>query len=448
MFPLARARMASPAGAPLVAVRAALADDTRDTRGLSFALILALVIATFEGPVRYALNGLHLDPLIFVRDAALVGALALFVAARLAVNAVPASVGAFALLALVHGLVAYFNIGSIIPAAYGLKMFLPALCGFLAAGTLARPGRRLVGLVAVMWVAAVIGATVDKFWLDYPWVGLNVELGGLNVYIGRDWQSGEIERVGGLARSSINLAVLMPLLSFMLLTRLTSRVLATIVCTLTFAVLVWTTQKGAILGYGLAVLALLLSSRASSAPLKAAVLLSAVLLVFAPTVLIHFDMPSDRGVFSFQSLIERIREMWPNAWGWIGKFPPFLGVGLGGIGGGQRFFAPADFNPSDNLFIYLFGNFGVASLVYLAGAVLIAMNAEIREPRRDGLVLASLVFLLTYGLVISLIEDPIASMWMGATLGWLATLQPPRRSLVARRRAEGATSASAGRRAP
>ena len=441
MSPLARHRVSSADRAPPAAAQVALVNDTR---GLAFAVILALVIATFEGPVRYGLNVLHLDALIFVRDAAIMVALALFVAARLAVNAVPVSLGVFALLALVHGLVAFVNIGSAIPAIYGLKMFLPALCGFLAAGTLTRPGRGLVGLIAVMWVAAAIGATVDKFWLDYPWVGLNVELGGVKVYIGRDWQSGEIERVGGLARSSINLAVLMPLLSFMLLTRLKNRVLVTLVCTVTFAVLVWTTQKGAIFGYGLAVLALLLSSRGSSAPLKGTVLLAAVFMVFAPTVLIHFDMPNDRGVFSFQSLIERIREMWPHAWAWIGKFPPFLGVGLGGIGGGQRFFAPDDFNPSDNLFIYLFGNFGVASLVYLAAAVLVAMSAEIRDPRRDGLALASMVFLLTYGLVISLIEDPIASMWMGATIGWLASLQPARRSPIARER----VAAAPGRWAP
>ena len=70
-----------------------------------------------------------------------------------------------------------------------------------------------------MWLAASVGAAADKFWLDYPWVGLNVDLGGLNVYLGRDWQS-EVKRVGGLSRSSINLAVLVPLLSFMLLTRL------------------------------------------------------------------------------------------------------------------------------------------------------------------------------------------------------------------------------------
>ena len=436
MFPLARPVRAgaSDASASASAAHATSllpmpAPDSawalQGSRGLSFAVVLVLLIATFEGPVRYALNLLHLDALIFTRDAVIVGALALFVASRAIVGAVPASVGVFALLAGIHSVVSYANIGSAIPAAYGLKMFLPALCGFLAAATIYRPGPGLGRLVALMWLAAVIGAAVDKFWIDYPWVGLNVELGGLNVYLGRDWQS-EVERVGGLSRSSINLAVLMPLLSFMLLLRLRSRLLMAVVCAATLAVLVWTTQKGAIFGFGAALIALLLSSRTTSAPLKAAVLLSALLMVFAPTVLIHFDMPADRGIFSFQSLIERIRQMWPDAWAWIGRFPPFLGVGLGGIGGAQRFFAPADFNAADNLFVYLFANFGIASVVYLGGVVLLALTAKVRDARHDRIALASLVYLLSYGLVISLMEDQVASLWVGATVGWLVSLRPAR----------------------
>jgi len=288
-------------------------------------------------------------------------------------------------------------------------------------------------LVAWMWIASVIGATVDKFWMDFPWVGLNVDLGGVSVYLGRDWQSTLLKRVGGLTRSSINLAVDLPLLSFVLLTALRGRAARALVCAITLTVLVWTTQKGAILGYALAVLALWLSSKKLTAPLKFAVVVAAFLMVFAPTVLVHYSMPRDNGVFSFESLYERIEQMWPDAWRWIGRFPPyFMGVGLGGIGGSQRFFAPDQFNAADNLFVYLFANFGVASLVYLGAVVMAALNARVRDFRRDGVVLASLVFLLMYGFVISLVEDQIASLWLGATLGWLAQLHPGARDLMTR----------------
>lgn len=425
-------------GPSVAAARTAAAQPASSTqeaagiRALGFALLFAVVMSVFEGPIRYALNLVHLDSLVFVRDALLAAALLAFIAVRVPARAVPASVGIFAVLALVHGTVSYFNLHTPIAAVYGLKLFVPGLCGFLAAAAIFRPGPIVLRLIAVMWVASVIGAAVDRFWIDYPWVGMNVDLGGVSVYLGRDWQSTLLKRVGGLTRSSINLAIDLPLLSFMLMTCLRSRVARAVVAALTITVLVWTTQKGAILAYALAVLALLLSNRKLTTPLKAAVVFATVVMIFAPTVLVHYTMPRDNGMFSLESFYERIGQMWPDAWAWIGRFPPYvLGVGLGGIGGAQRFFAPEYFNAADNLFVYLFASFGVASLAYLGAVVLVALNAQVRNFRRDGVVLASLVFLLMYGFVVSLVEDQIAALWLGATLGWLAGLQPAARAAAA-----------------
>lgn len=422
MFPLARAW--KDAAAPRVTGALDTQRGARTARAIPVALWVAIVLSVLEGPVRFALNAAHLDSLIFLRDALIFGSLAAFVAARAPKRAIPGSVGVFFVLATIHGAVSLFNIGSLLPALYGLKIFVPALCGFLVAESIFKPSPGVMRLVFALWVATVIGAACDQFWLDYPWVGLNVDLGGVDVFLGRDWQSGPVKRVAGLTRSSINLAVDIPLLSFLLLTFVRSRVARALVCGITIAVLVWTTQKGAILGYAFAVLALWLSTRSFTAPLKFAIVVATFLMVFAPTVLIFVDMPRDQGVFSFESLIERIERMWPGAWDWISRFPPFSGVGLGGIGGSQRFFGAGDMNAVDNLFLYLFANFGFASLLYLAAAVLIGLNAKVEDPRRDGVVLSSLVFLLMYGLVISLIEDQIASIWLGATLGWLTRLQP------------------------
>ena len=64
-------------------------------------------------------------------------------------------------------------------------------------------------------------------------------------------------------------------------------------------------------------------------------------------------MPQNGGVFSFASFAMRISRTWPDAWQWILNHDVFpFGVGLGGIGGAQRFYAANFFNPSDNLFVY------------------------------------------------------------------------------------------------
>ena len=403
-----------------------------DRRWLQVALVTAISAAAIEGPLRYLLNLAHLDLLIFVRDAALLGALAAFVMVRFAEGNTPVAVTIFAFLALFHSIVALVNLQTVVAPIYGLKIFVPALCGYLASEAIFRPGRRLLRLVLLLWIVGVVGATFDQFTnADLPWVGVSVEVGGIDVDIGRDWQTGTFKRVAGLTRSSINLAIVLPLLSFMLIGATKSRLLRIGVCAATLVVLYWSTQKGAILGYALAFAALALSGRSSSAPLKVAAVLATLLTTLAPTLLIYYDMPVDRGVFSFESLIERVQSMWPMAWAWIDRFPNLLGVGLGGIGGAQRFYSASQFNASDNLFIYLYANFGVASLIYLGAAVLTVVAARVRNPRPDGLALASFVFLMLYGSVISLVEDQIAALWLGATLGWLALRQPATDNITA-----------------
>jgi len=391
---------------------------------LVFALWTAIVLSVLEGAARYGLHLVNADQLIFLRDFLILGGLLACIAKSLPRGELPMSIGIFTILLLIHGAVSLANFGTLIPAIYGLKIFIPALCAFMVAPAIINPSKRVFIMVVALWIASVLAAILDQYWVTFPWVGLQVELGGLDVQLGRDWQSGaSIERVGGLARSSIGLAVSLPVLSFIILTRVRSRSACISIGVATFIVLVWTTQKGAIAGYALALVALALSNSKSFAPLKFSLLLAMVFMALSPTLLIHLDMPRDQGVFSFASFIERIERMWPGAWQWINRYPPFSGTGLGGISGAQRFFAPEDVNAVDNLWLYLFGNFGYASLLYVAGIVIVALNLQASKSRIDRCVLAAFTFLMFYGVVISLIEEQSAAIWLGATFGWLAHRQ-------------------------
>lgn len=413
---------------PGAALHASRTTDT-GTKGyalLGFAMMLQIVLVVIEGPLRFGLLAMNLDKLIFIRDAMLFIALGHFIAVRAVHNAVPAAVGIFFVLVAVHGTIGYWNLHAPVAQLYGLKLAVPLICGYLGYSIIYKPSRPIVWLIALLWILTVLGAAADKSTpSDMPWVGANVELGGIDVTIGRDWQSGETKRVAGFTRSSINLAIVLPLMTFMLMNVMRSRWLRVIIAVATLAVLVWTTQKGAILGFALAMVMLLLSSRQTAAPLKIAAVFSAVLMVFAPTVLLFVDMPRARGVFSFESFVERVQQMWPAAWHWIDRYQPLMGVGLGGIGGAQRFYAPKQFNAADNLFVFMYANCGVMSLVYLIAIVLIAISVPMRDYKKDSIALASLVFLLAYGIVISLIEDQIAALWMGATVGWLVATRRP-----------------------
>jgi hypothetical protein len=118
-------------------------------------------------------------------------------------------------------------------------------------------------------------------------------------------------------------------------------------------------------------------------------------------------------------LLLRIGDTWPDAWRWISNNQIFpFGVGLGGIGGPQRFYAQDWFNPADNVFIYLYANFGLLALVYLAWLLRqMFVPSQFRAPAI--VALAILTFQLGDGIVLSVLEDQMASLFIGAAAGLL-----------------------------
>jgi hypothetical protein len=101
---------------------------------------------------------------------------------------------------------------------------------------------------------------------------------------------------------------------------------------------------------------------------------------------------------------------------------PF-GVGLGGIGGAQRFYAANFVNPSDNLFVFLYANFGLMGLVYLGWIVTVGRRLPQEEQRLAIAPLAMLAFNLAYGIVLSMLEDQISALFIGASAGMLWQLR-------------------------
>ena len=126
----------------------------------------------------------------------------------------------------------------------------------------------------------------------------------------------------------------------------------------------------------------------------------AILIVALPLITAGLLVSDTGGVFSFASLAMRISLTWPDAWQWIWNNEVFpFGVGLGGIGGAQRFYAANFFNPSDNLFVFLYANFGVMGLLYLGWIVTVGRRLPQEEQRVAIAPLAMLAFNLAYGIV-------------------------------------------------
>jgi hypothetical protein len=277
-------------------------------------------------------------------------------------------------------------------------------------------------LFALIWLASIVGLVLDKFFYTFPWTGLATDIGGIQVDVSRGWDitGGFEKRAAGFYRSSISVAMLVPMLGMVIASRLRNWLLRTMFLAATVGAVALTTQKGALLAAAV-VGAILCAPRVTHYHLlRAACIGFALCVVALPLATTGLLLSDNGGVFSFASFALRISQTWPEAWRWIHNNEVFpFGVGLGGIGGAQRFYAANFFNPSDNLFIFLYANFGVLSLFYLGW--ISRLGSHLPEEFRAAAVapLALLAFNLGYGVALSMLEDQVSALFIGAAAGML-----------------------------
>lgn len=385
-----------------------------------------LAIYALEGAVRYGLYNIGASGAILLRDGLIVGPLAVLLAVQATRTRVHPAYYAFAAIVGLHGLVSTLNFHNPLPAGYGAMLLAPVLFGFIAARQLVMPGRRMVQFLALLWVVSVFGIVLDKFFVSFPWTGIETNIGGLSVDLARNWEitEGFAKRAAGFTRSSINAAMLVPVLALIIAPRIRSYIIRMAMLAITVATVLLTTQKGAVVAIA-AVTMILAAPRFMRFRLLCwAAVGFAILDVALPIFTAGLLMPDHGGVFSFASFAMRITGTWPEAWRWIGNnnlFP--FGVGLGGIGGAQRFFAPDFTNPSDNLFIFLYGNFGIFSLFYLGWMVRQALKQPPEAREIATTALSILVFELAYGAALSMLEDQVSELAFGMSVGMLWLLR-------------------------
>jgi hypothetical protein len=390
------------------------------------AAVIYIAIYAGEGAVRYGLYSIGHDDAILLRDLLMVVPLCLLFAAQALRGRLHPAFAVFAIVIAVHGGIAVFNLGSYVPAVYGAKLLINVLFGFIAARELINPGPRTMSIFVLIWLASVTGVVLDKFLYTFPWTGLETHIGGIRVDISRGWDIEDSfdKRAAGFTRSSISAAMLLPIMATIIAPRIRSVILRFLMLTTTVGAVFLTTQKGSVIAIA-AVTCILCAPRWSwFTLLSLACVMFALLDVALPTATAGLLMPQGAGVFSFASFAMRITLTWPDAWRWITDHNVFpFGVGLGGIGGAQRFYAADFFNPSDNLFVYLYANFGVFGLAYLGWVTSLGPRLP-RLARPEALqALAVLAFVLGYGAALSILEDQMAALFVAAAAGMLWQLR-------------------------
>jgi len=328
----------------------------------------------------------------------------------------------FAILIVFHGLVLMGTIGSALGAAYGVKILVNVLFGFFAASLLIQPGSKTTAVLLLIWLVTMVGIGLDKFFVTFPWVGIRTIVGDLNVDVSKDWQIQDTlaRRVAGFTRSSISVAALVPLLAIVLMTRISNWLLRAAIAVASLGAVALTTQKGSLFAFAPIAAALYLPAAGRRRLLQICCLVFLIAGIATPFLAMSLHFEHGSGVFSTESLYLRVTDTWPDAWHWIARHQMLIfGVGLGGIGGAQRVYAIDSFNPADNLFILAYGYFGVFGLFYLSLVCGLAWRRVTGSVERTTTATAIIAFVLGYGVVLSVIEDQAAALFLGAALGVL-----------------------------
>jgi hypothetical protein len=390
--------------------------------------LLYITLYALESPVRYVLSLAGADTAILARDALIDLPLVIIFALNLRAGRVHAAFVVFGALMLFHAMVLVGTVGSPVGAAYGLKLMVNVLFGLLSASIFLSPNRQVARILLLLWCATIVGVVLDKFVMTFPWVGMKAAIGDLSVDVSRDWQIADPmqRRVAGFTRSSINVAALLPVLSIVLICRRRSIAVRCLIALGALGGVFLTTQKGALIAAAPVFALLCVPWRRQATYLRLACLVFLLTATALPFVTAGLDMPRTGGEFSLQSFADRVTETWPQAWQWIADHQVFVfGVGLGGIGGAQRIYAPDAFNPADNVFLFMWAYFGSFAVLYLLATLLLIFRPLRGDANRAIPALATLAFFLGYGCVVSLLEDQMAALFIGASLGVLLLQTSP-----------------------
>jgi hypothetical protein len=388
----------------------------------TFCMGVYLGIYALEAPIRYGLFLAGKDSLILVRDSLIIAPLFFLAAAQSLRLQLHAGFVIWAVVMAFHAMVLVGTVGSPVGAVYGAKVLINVLFGFFAAGLLISPGPRMTRWLSLLWLVIVVGVCLDKGGLQFPWTGIKTVIGDLNVDVSKDWEITDplARRVAGFTRSSIAVASVLPCLSIVLLGKIKRPVLKGLLALVAIGAVFMTTQKGSIVALIPIAGILCVQPARQPARLRMAFLAFLIIAIGLPLLTLGLHMQHGAGVFSTESLYLRIAYTWPDAWKWIVHHQMlWFGVGLGGIGGPQRLYAPDYFNPSDNIAVLLYGYFGIFAIIYTGIVCVLALRPVTGSIERVTPALAVLAFAFGYGTVLSVIEDQSLSLFLGAAVGVL-----------------------------
>ncbi len=409
-------------------------------RAAELLIIAWFLLQATDGALRYLFVAAGFPFLAYAKDTILLAVFAYFILltiARFAVNRTLLILFVLLLFGLIVGIANGLSFGQV---AFGAKIYLPFLVGFMAILLLEVDPSSFSRLFHIVVPVILLGLILNLL-ITVPWSGFEYELAGTSIEGSREWGTFGLSRLAGFGRSSFATATdlyVLIMLYFISIARgyrargRISRLIDILWVILAIVGIFLTTSKSSIFAILLLLIvygAIRLFRSRLGGPLRTglkALMFVLFLYGIVPPIISRISpsfitdhLQSDNMIVMALSLsyIDRMENMWPAAYSLVhGGMTYVVGRGLGGIGTAQLYFEPAAYNPADNLYLYLFVQFG---LVILAAFViwLLVRIYRLNADRADQLALTLfLLSLLAFAATMNVIESSPLMMSLGMLL--------------------------------
>ena len=397
---------------------------------IRFVIVVYLATFVLEAPLRYLLNSVGLEMMIYLRDILLIVTILYILVQHGFRSWIEPVFWVVVGLMMFHVLVAFFNGLGVFQVLFGLKIFLPMLFFLLVYSSIKHELEKLTTPMFVLFLIACGGVYVNAL-TPYPWEGLRYVVGGVEVEASRSWYTMgiEVKRIAGLSRSSFEAGIQAMLLGSFLVAFVGKPHIKVLVWLMAGAAIALTTSKGIGLAY-LALTAFLIFRM--SIPnygnmYQKAMFIPLSIVMLAPLVSGFLYEGASRldatQKFFFYSYIVRMEETWPRAFNLLADTgSEIFGRGIGGIGAAQKVFEGFAYNPGDNIFVYAYVSFGIFSIFYFLFVLLKSQYLVLSRGGADLFAYMCISSALIFGLIANVIDSGIFTFFLGFALAHISGL--------------------------
>ena len=307
---------------------------------------------------------------------------------------------------------------------FGIYALLPFWFGLASSDIIFRHWHFVLTISKWLWFLVVSGVILN-FWIAFPWEGFGYSVGDLDVVSSREWENiGGGKRLAGFSRASFDAALQALLLGLIVALGTRNLGLRLVVWCITFLSIYLTTSKGVYNMFAVLTPIVILGSRLPASLIRwwpLALGLIALFLPMTPLFMdVNFYIRNEQLSNLTYSFLDRLNDMWPNAWKLLDNQGSTLwGRGLGGIGTPQTYFESSRFNAADNNILYWFVIFG---WVALPGFLLLLLRSLRLNPWRHPVEAAGFCLLLAtlvYGITANVVESGFFAIAAGMSVRFL-----------------------------